>query len=141
MSQGDAEQAAEPVVHGLFRVEGTGAVLLGGHSPSSGLDHFPLQPVCPYTGADDVVAVDLPRTGSLWYATEVTAAPPGYAGRVPYGLGVVELDGGLRVVGRILGDTPATIAPGTPMEVTTELVATPEGEDRTVWAFGERRPR
>ena len=42
-------------------VDGDGLVLRGGRSPSSGLYHFPLSDVCPYTGADDVEPVDLPR--------------------------------------------------------------------------------
>ncbi len=74
--------------------------LVGGFSATSGHHHFPLADVCPYTGADDVVAVDLPTTGRLWLWTVVTAAPPGYDGPVPYGLGIVRLDGvDLRVAG------------------------------------------
>ena len=54
---------------------------------------FPRNPVCPFTGADDIEPVDLPRTGTVWLHTTVTVAPPGYSGPVPYGLGIVELDG------------------------------------------------
>lgn len=126
---------AEPIVEGLFRVDEDGVVLVGGQSMSSGLEHFPLQPVCPYTGADDVETVDLPRTGALWYCTEVTAAPPGYTGSLPYGLGVVELPGGLRVVGRVLGDAPGELAAGTAMEVVADSVPDSDGTDRSIWAF------
>ena len=42
------------------------APLVGGYSPSSGLHHYPRGPVCPYSGADDVKAVELPTTGRLW---------------------------------------------------------------------------
>ena len=38
-----------------------GARLIGGYSPDSGRYHFPLAPVCPYTGADDVQEVRLSR--------------------------------------------------------------------------------
>jgi uncharacterized OB-fold protein len=134
---------AQPIVEGLFRPDPDGLVLLGGRSPTSGLSHFPIQPVCPYTGADDVEPIDLPRFGSLWYCTEVTAAPPGYTGKVPYGLGIVELDGGLRVVGRVVvghrvEESPSTLRKGTPMEVVADVVPDPDGNERSTWAFAPR---
>jgi uncharacterized OB-fold protein len=131
----DQDTPAAPLVDGLFRVDGGGVTLLGGFSPSSGHSHFPLQPVCPYTGADDVEPVDLPRTGVLWHHTEVSAAPPGYHGRVPYGLGVVELSGGLRVVGRIVAEEHTALALGTPMTVVADTVEDQDGNSRSVWAF------
>jgi uncharacterized OB-fold protein len=110
-----------------------GAVsLLGGRSASSGLHHFPPANVCPYSGADDVEVVALPRRGSLWAWTAVTAAPPGYDGPVPFGLGIVELDGiGLRVVGRLTIADPAALQFGQPMVVVRDRL--PGGPD--VWAF------
>ena len=106
-------------------------VLVGGFSASSGLHHFPPAPVCPYTGADDVTAVALSRTGRLWTWTAVTAAPPGYEGPVPYGFGIVELDAEhLRVVTRLTEADPATLVEGQPMELVTETFG-----DLTVWAF------
>jgi uncharacterized OB-fold protein len=108
------------------------AVLLGGYSPTSGRHHFPLAPVCPYSGADDVEPVDLPTTGRLWVWTAVTAAPPGYEGPVPYGFGIVELDGiALRVVGRLTEPDPAALHEGQPMHVVAERIS----DDLTVWAF------
>ena len=127
---------APPVTEGLFRIEPDGAVTLrGGWSPSSGLAHFPPGPVCPYTGADDVEVRDLPRTGRLWLWTAVTNAPPGYHGRVPYGIGIVELDGGLRVVGRLTEADPSRLHEGMPVEVVADEL--PDGEDGrvTTWAF------
>ena len=91
-----------------MRVDDDGPTLLGGWSATSGLRHFPRAPVCPFTGADDVEPVDLPRTGTVWLHTTVSVAPPGYTGPVPYGLGIVELDGPpmLRVVTRLAGSRP-----------------------------------
>ncbi len=105
--------------------------LLGGYSRSSGHHHFPLSEMCPYTGADDVEPVDLPRTGSLWLWTAVNAAPPGYDGPVPYGFGVVMLDGtDLRVIGRITEPDPTKLREGQPMRVVAEAFG-----DVTTWAF------
>jgi uncharacterized OB-fold protein len=116
-----------------LRTDDRGRVaLLGGWSPTSGRHHFPPAAICPYTGADDVQVVALPRRGVLWAWTAVTAAPPGYAGPVPYGVGIVELDGvGLRVVGRLTLADPASLRLGQPMVVVpADLPGGP-----TVWAF------
>ncbi len=138
----------ELVTEGLFRVDDDGAVtLLGGRSRSSGLHHFPRSPVCPYTGADDVEDVDLPRTGRLWGWTTVTAAPPGHTGEAPYGLGVAELDtpaGPLRVIGRLVGVPEAAAGDdrwfGTPVEVVAEAVADGDGGTVLTWAFAATDP-
>lgn len=118
----------------VLRVDEDGVTLLGGHSPSSGLRHFPLAPVCPYSGADDVEPVDLPRTGTVWLHTTVNLAPPGYRGPVPYDFGVVELDGEpvLRVVGRLAGEG---LARGTPVHLQGEELPGPDGEPVTTWVF------
>jgi uncharacterized OB-fold protein len=128
---------APPIHDGLFAVEGDRLTLLGGWSDTSGQYHFPRGEVCPYSGADDVTAVELPRRGSLCWWTTVRTAPPGYAGPVPYRLGVVQLECRplLRVVGR-LGppDADEDLRPGTPMVVGPEVIDTPDGA-RTTWAF------
>ena len=115
----------------LFRIDNDQLVLRGGHSPSNGMYHFPLSEVCPYTGADDVEAVDLPTSGRLWLWTAVTSAPPGYDGPVPYGFGIVELDDvGLRVVGRLAKADPAKLEAGQPMHLVVE-----QFDGVTTWAF------
>jgi uncharacterized protein len=116
----------------LARDEDGNVTLLGGWSRTSGRHHFPPAALCPYSGADDVEVVSLPRTGSLWAWTAVTSAPPGYEGPVPYGFGIVELDGiGLRVVGRLTEPDPSALRYRQPMGVTTEALA----GGRVVWAF------
>ena len=111
----------------LLARDGDGVQLVGGYSPTSGHHHFPLAPVCPYTGADDVERVLLPTTGRLWAWTAVNTAPPGYDGPVPYGFGVIELDDiGLRVVGRLTEPDPSALHEGQPMRVIADL---------DVWAF------
>jgi uncharacterized OB-fold protein len=124
---------------GLFDVDGTGTTtLIGGYSATSGLAHFPRQPVCPFSGADDVVELRLARGGRLWLWTAVTAPPPGYDGPVPYGFGIVELDGepALRVVGRLTVADPSAWTEGARVEVTAVEVPGP-GDDgpRLTWAF------
>ncbi len=118
----------------MLRVDRDGVTLLGGWSPTSGRRHFPRADVCPFTGADDVEAVDLPRHGTVWLHTTVHLAPPGYSGPVPYQLGIVELEGAplLRVVSRLGGDG---LAPGTPVRLESEELPGPDGEPVVTWMF------
>ncbi len=123
-----------PIDPSVLRVDDDGVILLGGWSPTSGLRHFPRMPVCPYTGADDVEALDLPRSGTVWLHTSVNVAPPGYRGPVPYGFGIVELDGTpmLRIVTRLAGEE---VAPGRRVHLDGESIPGPEGEPHVTWIF------
>lgn len=118
----------------VLRVDDDGVTLLGGWSPSSGLRHFPLAPVCPYTGADDVEPLELPRTGTVYLSTTVNVAPPGYGGPVPYGFGVVELDGTptLRVLTRLSG---TDLVPGEQVRLAGEELPGPDGDPVITWVF------
>ena len=121
--------ATRPVHDSLFRVYDNGEIfLLGGYSPSSGKHHFPLLPACPYTGAEDVQPAELSNRGTLWGWTAVTTAPPGYAGEVPFGFGVVELPEGLRVLSRITESDPAKLEFGMPMHLVVALLHTDDDD-------------
>jgi uncharacterized OB-fold protein len=125
------------IVPDLFELRDDGRVALhGGYSPSSRLHHFPRSALCPYTGADDVEPALLPDRGTLWLWTEVTAAPPGYTGPVPFGFGVVELSNGLRVVTRLTGADGSELAVGMPMQLVADVVAVDDdGTEVVAWAF------
>jgi uncharacterized OB-fold protein len=125
-----SERPIDPTV---LRIDAE-VTLLGGWSPSSGLRHFPANPVCPFTGADDVEPVDLPRSGRIWLHTTVNVAPPGYSGPVPYDLGIVELDGEppLRIVTRLSGEG---LAPGVVVHLDGETVPGPDGDPSVTWVF------
>jgi uncharacterized OB-fold protein len=143
MARPNAEHEAWPP--SAWWLEGDqGVALIGGWSPTSRRAHFPPGPLCPYTGADDVERRVLPRHGTLFAWTAVTAAPPGYEGPVPYGFGIVELSGPelegsvLRVVGRLTEPDPTRLSAGQPMEVVLEpVVAEVDGRTvhRQIWAF------
>ena len=126
-----------PPTEWLVVAEDGSVALRGGWSPTSGCYHFPLGPLCPYTGADDVEAVALSPRGTLFGWTAVTAPPPGYDGPVPFGFGIVELAGGergdapVRVLGRLTEPDPEALEFGQPMHVVVETLP----GDRPMWAF------
>jgi uncharacterized OB-fold protein len=128
---------ARAIAEGLFELHEDGTIsLIGGYSPSSGRFHFPLLSCCPYTGAADVEPVALSSTATLWAWTAVTSAPPGYAGPVPFGFGVVELGREqLRVVTRLSEPDPSRLAFGQPMRLVAETLPTEHGEPAITWAF------
>lgn len=96
--------------------------------------HFPRQRTCPYCSSELVDESLIPAGGRLWTHTAVTAAPPGYQGDVPYGFGVVELDEGLRVVGRLTEANPAALSSGQPMALVVVPVHV-EDDGRTVVTY------
>jgi uncharacterized OB-fold protein len=129
--------SARAITDGLFEMHDDGTiVLVGGYSPSSGRFHFPKLDSCPYTGTADVETVALSTEGTLWAWTAVTAAPPGYAGTVPFGFGVVELGREqLRVITRLTEPDPSQLTFGQGMRLVAETLPLDNGETVTTWAF------
>ena len=80
--------------------------LLGSRCGACGSVHFPRADTCTYCATEDPEPVELSHQGTLWAWTAVTAPPPGYRGEVPYGIGVVELPEGLRVITRLTESRP-----------------------------------
>lgn len=135
---------AVPVHDGLFSggVDGDSPRLLGSRCDACGHHHFPRSATCPYCAADGARPVELSGEGRLWAWTAVTAAPPGYRGRVPYGFGVVELPEGLRVLGRLTEATPSKLTAGQPMHlVVVGLHEDDEGRQVTTYAFAPDEPQ
>ena len=86
-----------PIHEGLFDTES----LIAGRCPACGEAHFPLAEACPYCGGTGIDREAVGRSATLYLHTVVQTAPPGYAGPVPYGFGLVDLPEGLRVVTRL----------------------------------------
>ncbi len=105
--------------------------LLGSRCTACGKAHFPRADACPYCATEGSVPVELSRRGTLWAWTAVTAAPPGYEGEVPFGIGVVELPEGVRVITRLTESDPAALAVGQLME----LQVVPLHDDVVTYAF------
>ncbi len=121
------------VREGLFSEDG---VLLGSRCSNCGSTLFPRVDSCTYCAAEDPAPVELSRRGTLWSWTAVTAPPPGYAGAVPFGIGIVELPEGVRVITRLTESDPAALAAGQAMECrVVTLHADAEGNDVVTYAF------
>ena len=82
--------------------------LAGCKCTSCGETSLGTKSICPNCGRDTVQEIALSRRGVLWSYTVVRHRPPGnYKGPdpfVPFGLGLVELPEGLRVLAPILCD-------------------------------------
>ncbi|MBM3676183.1 MAG: DNA-binding protein [Actinobacteria bacterium] len=121
------------VHEGLFTIDPP--ALLGARCDGCGHHHFPRLAQCPYCGVEQVRPVTLSDRGTLWGWTEVTVAPPGYRGEVPFGFGVVELPEGLRVITR-LAEPTAAYTFGLPMRLRiVELHTTEDGNPVVTWEF------
>jgi uncharacterized OB-fold protein len=125
---------ARPVHAGLFVSDPPG--LLGTRCVACGRHTFPRASTCPYCGAETVTDVTLSDHGVLWGWTTVTASPPGYAGDVPFGFGIVDLPEGVRVVTRLTLPDERFVE-GLPVTMrVVPLHVTDEGEQVETWEFG-----
>ena len=103
---------------------------------------FPAQDRCPSCSTAGMTEELLPRAGTI-VAWTVQNFPPGapYAGPVgedfePFGVGLVELDGVVRVEGRLTENDPAKIDFGQRVELTMIPFAVDDhGEDLYTFAF------
>ena len=110
--------------------------LLGSRCGSCGSVHFPRADACTYCATEDPEPVELSPRGTLWAWTAVTAPPPGYVGEVPFGIGVVELPEGVRVIARLTESDTAALEPGQPMELrVVSLHRDDAGKDVVTYAF------
>jgi uncharacterized OB-fold protein len=124
----------------LFTTNAT-PVLLGTKCQSCGAHHFPRHDTCPYCSAEGPERVELSSLGVLWAWTAVTAPPPGYMGDTPFGIGVVELPEGVRVITRLTVSNPALLSRGQAMELcVVPLHTDADGNDVVTFAFAPVAP-
>jgi uncharacterized OB-fold protein len=110
--------------------------LLGSQCDACGAHHFPRHDTCPYCATEGARAVTLSNHGILWSWTAVTAPPPGYRGTTPYGMGVVELPEGIRVITRLTESDPAHLESGQPVDLqVVPLHTDDEGREVLTFAF------
>lgn len=75
-----------------------------------GRARFPPMPTCPHCGSRRATRLDATGRGSVYsYVTAHQPVSPGYDGELPYTVATVELDEGVRVLGRIEPAAAASI--------------------------------
>jgi uncharacterized protein len=135
----------KPAIDGWFAVGGAGPHLIGARCGECGTYVFPPRATgCPNPTCsnDELDAVPLARTGTLWSYTENRYQPPPPYPQTdpfePYALAAVELaDEGLVVLGKAAsGVLAADLRVGMTMEVAIEsLYVDDGGDDRTVYVW------
>lgn len=122
-----------PIKDGLFTWPADKPQLLGSRCCDCGEFAFPQQPDCRSCCSQHTEVVELGDHGVLWtwtvqtfmpktpYASDETAAT-----FKPYGVGYVELPGGLRVESRLKESDAARLSIGMPMELVIEPFRTDE---------------
>ena len=79
---------------------------------------FPLRTLCPHCAGEDLALEVSARRGTLYsFTTQHRAAHPHFADSVPYSLGLVDLDEGIRVFASVDGIAPGELVVGMPVEV------------------------
>ena len=116
--------------------------LMGARCQECGALALPPRPICVSCFGSRMEWVEFRGAGKLAAFTSIVVAPPamakeGFGKNNPYVVGVVELEEGVKIVGRIIGldaKKPEKIEVGTPLKA--EFIHTGEGPDRrTVLAF------
>jgi scaffold protein (connect acetoacetyl-CoA thiolase and HMG-CoA synthase) len=133
MSTSAAEPTDTPVRAGILQLDPP--ALLAGRCAACGELRFPATSLCAECGGERIESVALAGEGSLYTFSIVRMAPPGYGGKVPYAVGVVELPDGIRVTATILAEDLDRLAVGD--AVTFELLTLP-GPDGPLLSFAYR---
>ncbi|MDG2412427.1 MAG: OB-fold domain-containing protein [Halioglobus sp.] len=131
-----------PIAEGLFTWPSKNPALLCSRCQDCGIATFPAAESCSACSGQNVVVEELPGRGTLWTWTVQQFMPktPYKSGETPetfkpYGVGYVELPGGVRVEGRLTENNPAKLSIGMNMEVVFEPYRTDENGDEVISFF------
>ncbi|MBI4519006.1 MAG: OB-fold domain-containing protein [Deltaproteobacteria bacterium] len=132
----------KPVIAGLFADTPQGPRLLGSRCASCAAPYFPKSAVChnPKCGESKIQDAAFGPRGRLWSLAIQSYAPPPPVKFdepfKPYAMGVVDLDDGLRVLGRISTDDLRSLRPDMPVELVLEpLYHEADGTEVITWKF------
>jgi uncharacterized OB-fold protein len=134
--------ATKNVIEGLFAQTANGPRLVGSRCATCQAPYFPKSAICHNPGCakgNMQDAVFGPR-GRLWSLAIQDYPPPPPAKYdepyKPYAMGVIDLDDGLRVMGRISTDDPRSVEPGIDVELVLEpLYHEADGTAVITWKF------
>ena len=131
-----------PIAEGLFTWPAAKPALLASRCNRCGIARFPAATSCMACSGQDVTVEELPGRGTLWTWTvqQFMPKPPYNSGETPetfkpYGVGYVELPGGVRVEGRLTENDPQKLHIGMAMEVVFEPYRTEANGDEVINFF------
>jgi uncharacterized protein len=129
-------------VDGLFAETPEGPRLLGSKCGGCQTSYFPRSEIChnPDCNGSDMQPASFGPHGTLWsYAIQNYPPPPPVLSPQPYkpyGVGLVDMPGGLRVLGRLSTPDPMAVEVGCRVELVLEALTRNEaGEDVISWQF------
>lgn len=131
-----------PIAPGLFTWPAQKPALLGSRCNDCGIVSFPVAQSCMACSGQDVSVEELPGRGTLWTWTVQQFMPksPYNSGETPetfkpYGVGYLELPGGVRVEGRLTENDPGKLHVGMAMEVIFDTWRTEPNGDEIISFF------
>ncbi|GAA4013473.1 Zn-ribbon domain-containing OB-fold protein [Streptomyces plumbiresistens] len=84
-----------------------------------GKTQYHYRALCCHCWSDRVEDFASSGQGTVWtYSVVYRNNTPGYSDKLPYVVGLVELEGGVRVFGNVVGGNPEDVTIGTRVEVT-----------------------
>ena len=131
-----------PIAEGLFTWPADKPALLASRCKQCGIAAFPVAESCMACSGQDVTVEELPSRGTLWTWTIQRFMPktPYHSNETaetfqPYGVGYLELPGGVRVEGRLTENDPDKIHIGMAMDVVFDTWRTEGNGDEIISFF------
>jgi len=131
-----------PVAKNLFTETASGARLQGSRCKTCKTPYFPKSAVCHNPGcrASDMEDALFGPDGTLWSCAIQDYPPPAPAKfdqpYKPYAMGVVDLDDGLRVLGRMAVENPRALDVGARVRLVIDTLAhDADGNEIVTWKF------
>jgi len=94
--------------------------LMGGKCRKCGKVHFPPRPLCDDCFSKDFEWIEIPTKGKLLTYTIIHVAPAQFQSMVPYAMGIMQLENGLKIPGMIKDVQLDQIKIGMPLEIAFE---------------------
>lgn len=131
-----------PIAEGLFTWPADNPALLGSRCNNCGIATFPAAQSCMACSGQNVSVEELPTRGTLWTWTIQQFMPktPYNSGETPetfkpYGVGYLELPGGVRVEGRLTENNPEKLTIGMEMDVVFDTYRVEDNGDEVIGFF------
>ena len=131
------EKAKEklPVQPGLFNSSKEPYGLIVSQCSECGEMAFPKQIYCPECCTETMEELILHSRGELKSFTGIYSPTPGYKGEVPYTVGVVEFQEGIRIMGLTTKKTIDHLEAGMEVEIIFDLAYVEEGKEYITFKY------